>query len=1120
MRKFNQAPRYKLRGLNKKLFKIMRITCLTLTVLFTGSFTLLANRGEGQSITDTRLSLRLQQVSLKEALNAIEKNTVFRFIYNTREIAAENNITLNVKDQPLNKILDELLHNRNFSYKDVGNNILIKKESGAFRSNEQEDTLAGFAGPIKGRIVNENGEKLPGVTITVKSSGSTAVTDEDGSFLLTTPDERAVLVISFVGYKTKELTVTGRKEIVVQLEQVQNKLDEVVVVGYTQQKRSSLTGALSSVSSKEMADLHGVSFNEKIQGLAPGLQISSNSGVEGGSALVRLRGATSINAGNDPLYVIDGVFLNSASLQTIGQGGQNINPLADINPNDIETVQVLKDANATAIYGARGANGVILITTKRGSRNGRTRVNFNSEYGLAHYDKLWKLVTGPQHAEIMNEAYINDGGNPATRPFSNPDSLGTYDRLHLVFRTGTQLTDNISVQGGNEKTRFYLAGDFINQQSILKLQDFRRLGFRINVDHTINRAIQIGISTTYSNTRRTLTPTGDTGGILNTGLHTPTLTPIIRADGTYNNAERFNNPYILFDNNNNHAYGKHLISNAYFKWNILPNLSFKSSWSLDDNNYHEFIYYNANLTQGKATNGSATDATTSDVTWIGEQVINYNTTINKKHFLSIFAGNTLQKNQYQSATVRGTNFPSTQFTTISAAAITSGSTTGVIPAGLISYFGGVNYSYENKYIADLNLRADASSRFGSKHQWGQFPSAGLAWRISQEDFFKNSVRFIDELKIKGSIGWTGNQNIANFASLGLWSGGNNYQDRPGTAPSQLSNPDLKWETTRQWNLGIQSALLNNKIKLEFNYYDKSTTDLLLQVPIPGKTGFSSIFQNLGAMSNKGFEFEISSTNISSRDFEWTTTFNISHNENIVTKLPTAFTQYNRSWVRLQQGYSMYSFWLYKQLSVDPQTGNAVYQDLDKNGKITTDDRQIVGNAFPKYFGGLRNSFSYKNVDLNFFVYFSQGNKVFNMNRYFQEHAGNRGTSWSMQASMLQAWQKPGDITNIPRITNLTNSDGSLNHNFESSRFMEDGSFVRLRNITLGYTLPQALISRIGIQRLRAYINVTNLFTITSYSGADPEVNTAQDYANQTVQGLDFSMPPHPRTIDFGLNLTF
>ncbi|WP_420153305.1 SusC/RagA family TonB-linked outer membrane protein [Siphonobacter sp.] len=983
--------------------------------------------------------------------------------------------------------------------------------------------------PIQGRVTDANGEALPGVSVRLKNSTIGTVTDANGQFKLDVAQASDVLIFSFVGYSTQEVTVGSQKQLAVQLVSANQELNEVVVVGYAQVKKGAETSAVSMVKGVDLKNQHGVSFSERVQGLTPGLQISSNSGVEGGSVLVRLRGATSINAGNDPLYVIDGVFINSNSLQGVRTGGQTTNPLADINPNDIENIEVLKDANATAVYGARGANGVIIITTKRGSKNGKTKINFSTSVGVAKAPKLWDLTTGPQHAEILNEQWINDGNPAATRPFrpvseggqGNPQDQGTYDRLSLVFRTAVQQSNNLSITGGNEKTQFYLGGEVTHQNSILKLQDFQRLGFRVNVDHQINKKLQVGLSTSYSATKRQLARTGDTGGILNTGLHTPTLTPLFAADGSYNRGERFNNPYVLLENSNNYAYGKHLIANAYLKWNLTKDLTFKSSWSLDDNYYNEAVYYNANLTEGRATNGSATNATTLDRTWIAEQLLNYIAPLGEKHFLTVFLGNTLQRNEFQRSTITGTNFPSTQFTTISAAAITTGSTTGITPSGLISYFGGANYSFDNRYSVDLNVRTDASSRFGANNRWGTFPSAGVSWRLGQERFIRENVRFVNDLKLKASIGWTGNQSIPDFASLGLWSGGNNYLDRPGVSPAQLANQNLKWETTRQWNVGLEAALFANRLKFEWDVYNKYTTDLLLQVPIPAKTGFSSSFQNLGEMSNKGFEFQITSVNISSNKLEWTTSFNVAHNVNTIEKLPISFTQYNRDWVRLQEGQPMYSFWLYKQLYVDPQTGNAIYDDSrTKDGKITTDDRQIVGNAWPAYYGGLRNSFRFNNFDFSFFFYFSQGNKVFNMNRYFQEHAGSRGTSWSLLASQMRRWQQPGDVTDIPRVTILPNADGSYNHNFESSRFLEDASFIRLRSVALGYSLPTAILSKVRLQQARLYVNATNLLTFTKYSGPDPEINTAQDYANATVQGLDFSMPPHPRTVEVGLNLTF
>jgi TonB-linked SusC/RagA family outer membrane protein len=992
---------------------------------------------------------------------------------------------------------------------------------------------------INGKVLDEKTrEPIIGAGISLADTkGIGTVSDIDGSFSLTVKSVPATLSIDYLGYKNQEVDVYESAEpVVVLLREDRNLLDEVVVIGYAQTKRNAVASAISKVDQERMTPVAASSLTEKLQGQAGGLLVSSTSGVPGSAMLVRLRGTTSINANNDPLYVVDGVFINNKTLQGIASGGQTTNALADLNPADIEKVEVLKDANATAIYGSRGSNGVILITTRRGGAEQKTTVNFNVEAGFGHYDKLWKLATGPEHALVINEAHVNDGNSFESRPFrpkneivngelglGAPGEQGTYDRLHVLFRTALQQTYNLSIAGGDSSTRFYLSGEYTSQDAIIKLQDFQRYGFRINLDHDLTSKVKIGTSTSYAVTLRNLCRAGDTGGILNTGLHTPTLTPIFTEDGSYNRSERFNNPYVLIENNNHHTLGNHLIGNVYLTWEIIKNLSFKSSWSLDNSDYKENVYYNANLNEGKSTNGSATESYTTNRLWTAEQLLSYLASYGEKHFISLFAGNTLQHNVFERSHLTGTNFPSIAFSAISSAAVTTGTNTGKIPSGLISWFGRVNYSYDDKYSIDVNFRTDASSRFGRSNQWGNFPSFGASWRIGQEKFIKNNLPAVSELKLIASIGWTGNQDIADFAALGLWAGGNNYLDKAGTAPYQLANPDLKWETTRQTNLGIESSFFKNRLNVKFNYYNKYTTDLLLNIPVPAKTGFSSTFGNIGEMSNKGFEIEISSENIKTGTFHWNSSLNLSRNVNRIEKLPSSFTQYNRDWVRLEEGYPMYSFWLYKQLYVDPQTGNAVYDDSRTNdGKITTDDRQIVGDIWPKLTGGVYNSLKYKQLELSFLFNFSYGNEVFNMNRYFQEHAGNRGTQWSLQASMMRRWQNQGDQTDIPRITNVQNPDGSFNHNYESSRFLEDASYIRLRNVSLSWHLPENITSGIGLNRVRVYVNATNLLTFTKYSGADPEVNVAGDYNGGvgTVQGLDFSTPPHPRTIVFGINITY
>lgn len=969
-----------------------------------------------------------------------------------------------------------------------------------------------------------------GATVTIQKTTEGVLTDVDGHFLLETDlDFPITLKVSYIGFNIQEVDVYSAEEpIIITLTEDIHLLNEVVVIGYTQTRNNARTSAVSTIKSEDIRQITASGFTEQIQGQSPGLLVSTTSGTPGSNVFVRLRGTTSINAGNDPLYVVDGIPINSKPLQSIAIGGQTTNPLSDLNPADIENILILKDANATAIYGARGANGVILITTKRGDKVNKTIVSLNAEYGFAKAAKLWELTTGPEHAQILNEAWVNDGNDPLAIPYRSKESGGlgtpeeqnTYDRQSLVFRTAALQNYNVSVTGNDSKTNFYIGAEYAGQEAIVKTQDFNRLAFRVNLDHKISEKVSVGTSNSLSRTARSLSRTANSPkGILQASVHTATLLPIYKEDGSYAKYGIFDNVNALIAHNDHNAVGLRTINNVYLKWNITHQLTFKSSASTDLNNYQEKRYFNTELADGQP-NGNATDATTKDQTYTLEQLLNYVASIQDKHTLTAFLGNSLQRTKWEQESINASGFPSDQFKRLSSAAVTSAVTNGSAN-GLISYFGGANFSFDNRYSVDANLRADASSRFGEEHRWGYFPSFGLSWSLSEEKFLKGRASFLSHLKLKASLGWTGNQNIDDFASLGLWSGGGNYGDAPGISHTRLANPDLKWETTRQWNLGLETSLLENRLALELNYYNKYTTDLLLNVPVPAKSGFSSTISNVGEMSNKGIELEITSTNVRTKDFLWTSAFNIAHNKNLIEKLPVSFSQYSRDWVRLEEGYPMYSFWLYKQLYVDTETGNAVYDDSRTNdGRITTDDRQIVGDAWPDFTGGLRNNLTYKQFDLSVLLYFSVGNDVFNMNRFFQEHGGVRGTNWSLLDSQLDRWQKPGDITSVPRASTVANPDGSKNNDFQSSRFLEDGSFLRLRNVSLGYTVPEHVLKPTGIAKLRLYVNATNLLTWTGYSGADPEGNTAADQTGGTVQGLDFAIPPQPRQVVFGVNVTF
>lgn len=976
-------------------------------------------------------------------------------------------------------------------------------------------TLAASAQAIRGRVTDaRTGEGIIGAVVSVKGVSGGASTDIDGNFSIVLKGIPATLSIAYTGYRTEEIDIDEYTDEIldIAIKESFNALDEVVVLGYQTLKRKDVTGAVSSVQGRELESIAGTSITEKLQGQAPGLLISNSSGTPGTSVFVRLRGTTSINAGNDPLYIIDGIPFNGGTIQSLEQGALEANSLADINPDDIEDIQVLKDASSTAIYGARGANGVILITTKRGAKNRKTQVNVKAEIGWSKAARLWDVLDGPNTAILLNEMLVNDG----SAPIYDPATASNYILQDEAFRTAAQHTLGVSITGGNDRTNFFIGADYTNQEAILKTQDYRRMGLRVNVDHDINKRLKISTSNQLSFTRRSLSPTGDgPTSLLQTSVqHNPLVNPY-KEDGSYNYSGTFENIYAILNNNDNKSYGLRNLNSLALTWKIIPDLRFKSSLSLDNNQFRERRYYNSEMKNG-SPNGKATEVNTNRYTITAEQLLNYNKTFGKVHDLAAFIGNSVQYTGTHRSSVSGSDFPSDAFTEITSAAVTEGYTTSTTNS-LVSWFGGVNYGLLDRYTLEASLRADASSRFGASSRWGYFPSFGASWLVSKERFLR-SVGWLSSLRVKASLGWTGNQSIDDFASLGFWSGGGTYGGQSGVVQTQLANPDLKWETTRQFDLGLEVSLFKDRLTIAFDYYYKFTYDLLLEAPIAGKTGFSSIYKNIGEMSNRGVEFSVVSRNIVKKNLQWTTRFNISHNGNRIEKLESPITQYSRDWVRLEEGKPMYSFWLYRELGVDPQTGNAIYEDVDNDGKITTADRQICGDNWPDFNGSLINEFKYKGFDLSVNFYFSVGNDVLNLMRFFMESGGTYGNKRALLSSQLNRWTQPGDNAALPRLTATTNPDGSLNYGYQSSRYLEDGSFLKLKNLSIGYTLPRRLTSRIAIEKARVYLNVTNVFTITNYSGADPESNVGSTYTS--IQGLDFGLAPQPRQFIVGTNITF
>ena len=991
---------------------------------------------------------------------------------------------------------------------------------------------------LSGKVVEEKtNAPLEGATVHIKGTTHEVVTDKTGKFTFITGQKVPVIyIVSFVGYQTHEVPVSEATGVQIQLKESGTQLNDVVVVGYGTQTRKNLVGAISKVKGAEINEIPVAGIDAQLQGKSAGVQINSNTGIPGDGIFVRVRGATSINAGNDPLYIVDGVFINNTSLQTVNTGGRATSPIADINPADIESIDILKDASSTAIYGSRGANGVVIITTKRGNFNVRPKITANYSTGWANAAKLWVLTTGPEHATLINEFYANSLADAVTAadktkyalpPFRAvsaggrglPEEQKTYDRLHEVFRTASLQNYDLAFAGGSKTTRYYLGASYTKQEAIINPLYFNRASFKLNVDQKINDKVQVGVSNSISRSFRNQGRTGDgpQGGILQSALHTPTYLPEVNADGTPARWAGFDNLQVLIDNYNVHTTSLRYIGNLFVDAEIMRDVKFRSSWSLDYNNYDESEYWNDKTQLGAApTNGLATSALTQNTTWINEQTLSYHKNIESKHNVGFLLGNTIQGNVITSTSAQGSGFPNNSFSLISAAA-TRTSSQSWTKSNLTSFFSRAEYNYANRYFTEFSLRADGSSRFGENNKFGYFPSVGVAWRIIQEKFLEKAG-LLSDLKLRASYGMTGNQNgINNFAALGLWSGGAGYPDnstgdKPGISPQQLANPNLKWEKTRQVNAGLDIGLLENRVTIEFNVYSKYTTDNLLQLPVPGISGFSTYYSNAGEISNKGFELNISSVIFKSKNVKWQTSFNISGNNNKIEKLAIPITQYSRDWIRLQQGYSLYSFWLYKQLYVDPQTGNAVFEDVNKDGQITVADRQILGSASPKLFGGLTNNLSYKAFDMGLLFSFQSGNKIFNLNRFFGEGGGTRDANRVIFASQLERWQKPGDITDVPRLTAFGN-----NYTLEqNSRFLEDGSFIKLRSLTFGYTIPKRIITKAKLEDLRLYFAGSNLFTFTKYTGPDPEANST---SNQNVQGVDIGTPPQPRTIQFGINLT-
>lgn len=985
---------------------------------------------------------------------------------------------------------------------------------------------------LTGEVIDARTKQpIPGAVVKINGTTHAVATDNKGQFNFITGQKFPyTLLISFVGYKTQEFVADG-SPVTIQLVEDITQLNDVVVVAYGSEERRNIIGSVTKTNLEDVKNIPGGSFESQLQGKIPGVQITSGSGgIPGEASTVHLRGVTGINGNDNPLYVIDGVFVSNSSMQTFDTGGHSTSPLADINPNDIESISVLKDAEATVLYGVRGANGVIIVTTKRGKYNQKPKVDFSVSSGFARVVKLWDLTTGPEHAELVNENYLNTGGVYAGRPFRPvteiyngqpgrglPEEQQTYNRLDQVFRTAGLQNYNASITGGNEGTKYYISAGYDNEESTLAPITFSRTSVKANFDQKVTDKITIGVSNTFGRTYRNEARAGDgpAGGLLQAALHTPTYLSPYNDQGVLVGRAGFDNVQLLLENYDVNSTSLRYTGNFYGDAEIIPGLKFHTSFGLDYNDYPESQYWDSFLISGAAPAGSSPGSATSSIgqraSLLNEQTLSYSFKAGPKNGFNILVGNTFQSDISSSTSATGTGFANNSYKLLPSASVTTGSQSWS-RRNLESFFSKVNYNYDGKYLLDFSLRADGSSAFGAHKQWGYFPGVGAAWQVKEEPFLKD-VEAINDLKIRVSYGITGSQNGAgDFASLGLWSGGSSYEGNPGTAPQQIANKDLGWESTSQFNAGFDLSVLKDRLAITFDYYRKYTSNGIISSPLAATTGFSSYTTNQLEVSNRGYEIGINSTNVKTKDFTWTTNFNISGNVNKIEKLanPVKFGSRDLQWD--VQGSPLYSFYLYKELGVDPQTGNVIYDDKDKSGTITAADRQIDGSIWPKFFGGLSNAFTYKSFDLSALFGYSYGNKVYNLNRFFGEGGGARDAARVIFASNLARWQKPGDITSVPKPDGINNN----NYKDDGSRWLEDGSFIRLRTLTLGYTLPTVLTQKVKLNKVRFAIIASNLFLITKYTGLDPETSSS---SSQNAQGIDLGTPPQPRSFQFSVNVS-
>lgn len=1057
---------------------------------------------------------------------------------------------------------------------------------------------------VSGVVLSTSGEPLTGVTVTAKNAATGSVVSslskENGAYELVglTAGAKYSFTFSSVGYEGE--TLTGIKVArdfsglaTVRLRISTSSLDQVVVVGYGTQKRKEITGAVSSVSAEDIKDQPVYSFEQAIAGKLPGVQVIQNTGSPGGSISVRIRGLNSISAGTDPLYVIDGFPLSNdlknlqGSTDVVNITGQASfqkapDPMSTINPDDIESIEVLKDASAAAIYGSRGSNGVVIITTKKGRKNSPATFGYTGYYGVQNISKKIDLMNAYQWSQLAydgkNNSYLD--ANPTASITDNntvraspnyqipPDILpylaGTpgltnTDWQDAVLRTAPIQDHTVFASGGSDKIQYYVSGNYFDQEGIVINSGYNRYGLRTNITADLTDKLKFGFSLNTTFDQYALVNSEGPwtfDGILSNALKAAPIFPVYNPDGSYAVNRQNTYAYSLSGGENPVALANEIKDNlnhvrnlgsVYGVYEIIPGLSFKSYFGADIN-YFDREYFRPStlgtykpVQQGTPTVPKGSSQTASATNWVWENTLDYVFKVKENHHFNILAGYTSQKNTTKATEVDGTGFPNDAVTTLNAATVTSG-TSAESQWSLISFLGRVNYNFSEKYFLTASIRADGSSRFGANDKWGYFPSASAGWITSSEEFFK--VESISLLKFRASYGLTGNFQIPNYASYDLLSSNNyilgagNGNLVSGVGISQPANPDLTWEKTAQFNAGFDLGLFKNRIYLVGDYYHATTSNLLLNVPVPLSSGFTTALENIGKVENYGIEFGLVTHNIVGA-FTWNSNFNIASNKNNVEQLgpngaPIISDGGNGTISQMyitKIGSPIGSYYGYvnggvfkdqNDVTNNPhyataKPGDRKFLDVSgpagkPDGVIDANDRTTIGSYFPKYIWGFINDFTYKHFDLSIALQAVEGDQIMNLQRrYLFNSEGNAN-------QMIQDfgyWKSPSDPGNGQAMR--ANRVANANSEQISSFHVEDGSFVRLRNVTLGYTFNQSVFSHV-FKTFHIYISGQNIYTWTKYTGYNPEVNARPD--SPLTQGEDYGTYPLAKTFIAGINLTF